>query len=128
MAYAEGQLNHPPARRGMYVLPSLFTSGSIALGYYIIMQSIRGSTASSPALSSGAFDPAALAIAFAIIFDGLDGRIARMTNTSSAFGRELDSLADVITFGVAPSLLAYLWGVRQLPPSRHPEVEARGED
>src|ERR1700679_2794733 len=48
-----------------------------------------------------------------------------MTNTSSAFGKELDSLADVITFGVAPSLLAYLWGVRQLPPSSHPEIEAR---
>jgi CDP-diacylglycerol--serine O-phosphatidyltransferase len=125
MAEAEEQLKHPPARRGMYVLPSLFTSGSIALGYYIIMQSIRGSTASSPALSSMAFDHAALAIAFAIIFDGLDGRIARMTNTSSAFGRELDSLADVITFGVAPSLLAYLWGVRQLTPSSHPEIEAR---
>jgi CDP-diacylglycerol--serine O-phosphatidyltransferase len=114
-----------PARRGMYVLPSLFTSGSIALGYYIIMQSIRGSVMSDPALSSAAFDHAALAIAFAIVFDGLDGRIARMTNTSSAFGKELDSLADVITFGVAPSLLAYLWGVRQLPPSSHPEIEAR---
>jgi CDP-diacylglycerol--serine O-phosphatidyltransferase len=111
----------PPAKRGMYVLPSLFTSGSIALGYYIIMQSIRGSMYGD----SAAFDHAALAIAFAIIFDGLDGRIARMTNTESAFGKELDSLADVITFGVAPSLLAYLWGVRQVPPSGHPEIEAR---
>jgi CDP-diacylglycerol--serine O-phosphatidyltransferase len=109
----------------MYVVPSLFTSGSIALGYYIIMQSIRGSVMTNPVLASAAFDHASLAIAFAIIFDGLDGRIARMTNTSSAFGRELDSLADVITFGVAPSLLAYLWGVRQLTPSLHPEIEAR---
>jgi len=124
MAEAEAQRMHP-ARRGMYVLPSLFTSGSIALGYYIIMQSIRGSVMADPALSAAAFDHAALAIAFAIVFDGLDGRIARMTNTSSAFGKELDSLADVITFGVAPSLLAYLWGVRQLPPSIHPEIEAR---
>jgi CDP-diacylglycerol---serine O-phosphatidyltransferase len=124
---AETEIQRAPARRGMYVLPSLFTSGSIALGYYIIMQSIRGSMMSvaSPALSSAAFDHAAVAIAFAIVFDGLDGRIARMTNTSSAFGRELDSLADVITFGVAPSLLAYLWGVRQLTPSLHPEIEAR---
>jgi len=111
----------PPAKRGMYVLPSLFTSGSIALGYYIIMQSIRGSMYGD----SAAFDHAALAIAFAIVFDGLDGRIARMTKTESAFGKELDSLADVITFGVAPSLLAYLWGVRQVPPSGHPEIEAR---
>ena len=114
-----------PARRGMYVLPSLFTSGSIALGYYILIQSIHGSTMGNPASAAAAFDHAALAVAFAIVFDGLDGRIARMTNTSSAFGRELDSLADVITFGVAPSLLAYLWGVRQVTPSGHPEIEAR---
>ena len=127
MAEAEGQIQSPnrTARRGMYVVPSLFTSGSIALGYYIIMQSIRGSVMSNAALASAAFDHAALAIAIAIVFDGLDGRIARMTNTSSAFGKELDSLADVITFGVAPSLLAYLWGVRQLTPSGHTEVEAR---
>ena len=127
MAQPETELQRSPARRGMYVVPSLFTSGSIALGYYIIMQSIRGSlmSTSNPGMSSTAFDHAAVAIAIAIVFDGLDGRIARMTNTSSAFGRELDSLADVITFGVAPSLLAYLWGVRQLNPSTHPEIEAR---
>jgi len=71
MAEAEAQRMHR-ARRGMYVLPSLFTSGSIALGYYIIMQSIRGSVIANPVLSSAAFDHAALAIAFAIIFDGLD--------------------------------------------------------
>ena len=125
MAEAEAHLKRSSVRRGMYILPSLFTSGSIALGYYIIMQAIRGSAQSNPALSAAAFDHAAVAIAIAIVFDGLDGRIARMTNTSSAFGRELDSLADVITFGVAPSLLAYLWGVRQLTPSSHPEIEAR---
>jgi CDP-diacylglycerol--serine O-phosphatidyltransferase len=124
---AEADIQRSPARRGMYVLPSLFTSGSIALGYYIIMQSIRGSmtAVSNPGFSAASFDHAAVAIALAIVFDGLDGRIARMTNTSSAFGRELDSLADVITFGVAPSLLAYLWGVRQLTASLHPEIEAR---
>jgi CDP-diacylglycerol--serine O-phosphatidyltransferase len=114
-----------PARRGMYVVPSLFTCGSIALGYYIIMQSIRGATIADAAQAASAFDWAAVAIAFAIVFDGLDGRIARATNTSSAFGKELDSLADVITFGVAPSLLAYLWGVRQVVPVSHPEVAAR---
>ena len=121
MSPAPTELQRPPARRGMYVLPSLFTSGSIALGYYIIMESIRGSVAND----AGAFDRAAVAVSLAIVFDGLDGRIARMTNTSSAFGKELDSLADVITFGVAPSLLAYLWGVQQVPPSGHPEIEAR---
>ena len=125
MAETESKVVRAPARRGMYVLPSLFTSGSIALGYYIIIQSIHGATAADAASSAMSFDHAALAIALAIVCDSLDGRIARMTNTSSAFGKELDSLADVITFGVAPSLLAYLWGVRQVSPSGHPEIEAR---
>lgn len=125
MGFSAAVVPQRSARRGMYVLPSLFTSGSIALGYYIIMQSIRATVVGNPVLAAAAFDHAALAIAFAIVFDGLDGRIARMTNTSSAFGKELDSLADVITFGMAPSLLAYLWGVRQLAPSGHPAIEAR---
>jgi CDP-diacylglycerol--serine O-phosphatidyltransferase len=98
-------------RRGMYVLPSLFTAGNIAAGYYAITQSIQGSAA-----QPDYFDRAALAIGFAVLFDGLDGRIARMTNTTSDFGKELDSLADVITFGVAPSVLADIWGFRMLPP------------
>ena len=63
-------------------------------------------------LAAAALDNASKAIGWAIVFDGLDGRIARMTNTASPFGRELDSLADVITFGVAPAVLAYVWGVR----------------
>ncbi len=103
-------LERRPPRRGMYVLPSVFTSGNIALGYYAITQSAQGSAA-DPAR----FDRAAIAIGFAILFDGLDGRIARMTHTTSEFGKELDSLADVVTFGVAPSMLAYTWGVRMLP-------------
>jgi CDP-diacylglycerol--serine O-phosphatidyltransferase len=115
------EVQRPPAKRGMYILPSLFTAGSIGLGYYIILQSIRGSTMHDAA----AFDHAAIAVAIAIVFDGLDGRIARMTNTASAFGKELDSLADVVTFGVAPSLLAYLWGVRQILPEGYPLIEAR---
>lgn len=94
----------------MYVLPSLFTAGNIGAGYYAITQSLQGS-----ALEPHHFDFAALAILFAIPFDALDGRIARMTNTTSDFGKELDSLADVITFGVAPSILAFTWGFRQLP-------------
>jgi CDP-diacylglycerol--serine O-phosphatidyltransferase len=105
----------------MYILPSLFTAGTIAAGYFSILQSIRGMVMGGARF----FDYAALAIVFAVVFDGLDGRIARLTNTSSAFGRELDSLADVITFGVAPSLLAYLWGVRQVVPSGYPIIEGR---
>jgi len=103
------------ARRGMFLLPSIFTAGNIALGYYAITQSLQGS-----ALAPHHFDYAALAIGAAIPFDALDGRIARMTNTTSDFGRELDSLADVITFGVAPSILAYTWGFRMLPMSMDP--------
>src|SRR6202034_1023410 len=102
---------HTPQRRGMYVLPSLFTAGNIAAGYYALTESIRGA-AGDPR----AFDHAALAIGFAVMFDGLDGRVARMTNTSSDFGKEFDSLADVITFGVAPSLLAWTWGFHLMPP------------
>ena len=110
----EARLRRRPGR-GMYVVPSLFTAGNIAAGYYAITQSIQGSAA-EPAY----FDRAALAIGFAILFDGVDGRIARMTKTTSDFGKELDSLADVITFGLAPSLLAYIWGFRMLPVSAHP--------
>lgn len=106
--------------RGMYVLPSLFTAGNIAAGYYAITQSIQGSAA-QPA----SFDRAAMAIGFAILFDSVDGMVARLTNTASDFGRELDSLADVITFGVAPSLLAYLWGFRMLPLDEFPLLRDR---
>jgi CDP-diacylglycerol--serine O-phosphatidyltransferase len=106
--------------RGMYVLPSLFTAGNIAAGYYAITQSIQGSAA-EPQF----FDRAALAIGFAVLFDGVDGMIARLTNTASDFGKELDSLADVITFGVAPSLLAYLWGFRLLNVVDYPHLRER---
>jgi len=115
MSRAEVERPRQRPKRGMYVLPSLFTAGNIAAGYYAITQSIQGSVA-EPAY----FDRAALAIGFAILFDGVDGRVARMTQTTSDFGKELDSMADVITFGVAPSILAYIWGFRMLPVSAHP--------
>ena len=101
--------------RGMYVLPSFFTSCNIAAGFYAITESIRGTTG-----DASGFDHAALAIGFAIVFDSVDGRVARMTRTTSDFGKELDSLADVVTFGVAPALLAYLWGFRMLPATVMP--------
>jgi CDP-diacylglycerol--serine O-phosphatidyltransferase len=103
--------------RGMFLLPSLFTAANIALGYYAMTQSVQGSVA-EPAY----FDRAALAIGVAALLDGVDGFIARVTHTTSDFGKELDSLADVITFGVAPSLLAYIWGFRMLPLSVHPNL------
>jgi len=104
--------DRPPKRqrKGMYILPSLFTTANIALGYYAILQVTHGTPQ-----DSSHFDNAARALGFAVLFDGLDGRIARMTHTTSEFGRELDSLADVITFGVAPAMLAWMWGFRQLP-------------
>jgi CDP-diacylglycerol--serine O-phosphatidyltransferase len=105
-------------RRGMYLLPSLFTAGNIAAGYFSITQAIAAISGNAPMH----LDWAAIAILFAIPFDALDGRIARMTNTCSDFGRELDSLADVITFGVAPSLLSFVWGFHFLPESVDPRL------
>lgn len=102
-------------RRGMFLLPSLFTAGNIGAGYFSITQTIAAIGGNGDAHIH--LDWAAIAILFAIPFDALDGRIARMTNTASDFGKELDSLADVITFGVAPSLLAYVWGFYFLPDS-----------
>ncbi|HUI84401.1 MAG TPA: CDP-alcohol phosphatidyltransferase family protein [Candidatus Binatia bacterium] len=96
-------------RKGLYLLPSMFTAANMAAGYYAISQAIQG-TANDP----WHFDQAAKAIGFAIVFDFFDGGIARLTNTASAFGRELDSLADVIAFGVAPAVLAWMWGFRML--------------
>ena len=107
-------------RRGMYLLPSLFTVGNIAAGYFAITQTLAAIGPNADA--RGHLDWAAIAILFAIPFDSLDGRIARMTNTASDFGKELDSLADVITFGVAPSLLAYIWGFKFLPDSVNPKL------
>jgi CDP-diacylglycerol--serine O-phosphatidyltransferase len=98
-------------RKGMYLLPSLFTMGNIAAGFYAILMALQGAVDKNPWY----FDSAAKAIGIAVVLDGLDGRIARMTNTASDFGRELDSLADVITFGVAPAVLAWIWGFRLLP-------------
>ncbi len=89
--------------RGIFLLPNLFTTGGLFCGFYAIVASMRGD-----------FEAAAIAIFFAAIFDGLDGRVARMTNTSSKFGEEYDSLADMVSFGVAPALVMYSWGLSEL--------------
>jgi CDP-diacylglycerol---serine O-phosphatidyltransferase len=96
--------------KGMYILPSLFTTANVGFGYYAILEVMHAT-----ATDFWHLDNAAKAIGFAVLFDGLDGRIARMTGTSSDFGRELDSLADVITFGVAPAILAWTWGFHFMP-------------
>jgi CDP-diacylglycerol--serine O-phosphatidyltransferase len=90
-------------RRGIYLLPSLFTIGNMFCGYACIVYAMRGE-----------FEMAAPFVGIAFVLDSLDGRIARMTNTTSAFGVELDSLADVISFGLAPALLTFAWGLSEL--------------
>ena len=90
-------------RRGVAILPSLFTTGNLFLGFWAIIKTFHGEYADAAPL-----------IAWAIVLDLLDGRIARLTGTASEFGGELDSLADVISFGVAPAVLAYSWGFAAL--------------
>ncbi len=100
-------------RRAAYALPSLFTSANILLGFFAVMKTFEGAlkvNAGDPAFHQD-FQIATRAIGIAVVTDGLDGRIARMTHTTSDFGRELDSIADVVTFGIAPAVLAYVWGV-----------------
>src|SRR5438552_5541411 len=106
-------------RRAAYALPTLFTAGNIFLGYISILRSFRGAMLAAAGASGAAehFTVAAIAIGAAVFLDGLDGRIARMTNTTSDFGREMDSLADVISFGLAPAVLAFAWGVQFIDAS-----------
>ena len=89
--------------RGVYLLPNLFTTGALFSGFYAIVAAMNQD-----------FEPAAIAIFVSMIFDGLDGRVARMTNTQSAFGAEYDSLADCISFGAAPALVSYSWALHSL--------------
>ena len=88
-------------RRGIYILPNLFTTGALFAGFYAIVQAMNG-----------AFEQAAMAVFVAMVLDGLDGRVARMTKTQSAFGAEYDSLADMVSFGAAPALIVYEWALR----------------
>jgi CDP-diacylglycerol--serine O-phosphatidyltransferase len=109
-------------RRAAYVLPSLFTAGNIFLGFLALIRTIQAAMMYSVRPQEGAeqFAFAAKVIGFSVLLDGLDGRVARMTNTTSAFGAELDSLADVISFGIAPAVLAYFWGVQFVDPGSAP--------
>jgi CDP-diacylglycerol--serine O-phosphatidyltransferase len=105
-------------RRAAYALPTLFTAGNVFFGFYALIEIFQGSMemVQGTALANQHFVKASLAIGLAVFLDGLDGRIARMTNTVSDFGREMDSLADVIAFGIAPAALAFMWGVRFVQP------------
>ena len=88
-------------RRGIYLLPNLFTTASLFAGFYAIVQAMNGR-----------FDQAAIAIFVAMVLDSLDGRVARLTKTQSAFGAEYDSLSDMVSFGAAPALIVYEWSLR----------------
>ncbi|MFA6699034.1 MAG: CDP-diacylglycerol--serine O-phosphatidyltransferase [Thiomicrospira sp.] len=90
----------PPFERGIYLLPNLMTTLALFAGFYAVIAGMNGD-----------FVAGAIAIFIAMVFDGLDGRIARMTNSSSAFGAEYDSLADMVSFGLAPALLLYQWAL-----------------
>lgn len=89
--------------RGIYLLPNLFTSAALFSGFFAIVQAMNGQ-----------FELAAIAVFVAMVLDGLDGRVARMTNTQSAFGAEYDSLSDMVSFGVAPALILYIWALKPL--------------
>jgi len=90
-------------RRGIYLLPNLFTTGALFAGFYAIVQAMNGR-----------FEHAAVAIFIAMVLDGLDGRVARLTHTQSAFGAEYDSLSDMVSFGVAPALVMYVWALKDM--------------
>ena len=90
-------------KRSFYLLPNILTTSSLFAGFYSIVQALNGS-----------YDHAALAIFIALILDGLDGRVARLTNTQSSFGAEYDSLSDMVSFGVAPGLIVYVWALQPL--------------
>jgi len=96
----ENKLSKDNMRKGIYILPNLFTTGALFFGFYSVVSSYNGD-----------FKWAAIAIAISAIFDTLDGKVARMTGTTSKFGVEYDSLADLISFGMAPAFLAYTWAL-----------------
>lgn len=90
-------------RRSIYLLPNAFTTANLFAGFYAVVQAMNGR-----------FEIAAIAIFLALAFDGMDGRVARLTNTQSAFGEQYDSLADMVSFGVAPALVMYVWALQEL--------------
>jgi CDP-diacylglycerol--serine O-phosphatidyltransferase len=113
---AETEDNRPPHRglkKGLYVIPTLFTAANVAMGYWAVLSSIRGFAAAGidPSRAAMYFDQGALAIGLAILFDTLDGRVARATRTATEIGVQFDSLADVLTFGIAPTALLFAWAI-----------------
>ena len=104
---------HRGLKKGLYVIPTAFTAANVGMGFLAVIYSIRGFqiVATDPAGAAGYFNSAAIAIGLAILFDTLDGRVARMTRTATEIGVQFDSLADVLTFGIAPIALIFSWGI-----------------
>lgn len=113
MEAEEPKVVHKGIKKGLYVIPTAFTAANIAMGFFAVLWSIRGFhlTFTDPAGAASYFNYAAVAIGLAILFDTLDGRVARMTKTATEIGVQFDSLADVLTFGIAPIALIYSWGI-----------------
>ncbi len=113
---------HKGLKKGLYLVPTAFTAANICMGFLAVIFSMRGfeATGSDPVLASTYYDYAAIAIGLAILFDTLDGRLARMTRTTTELGVQLDSLADVLTFGIAPVTLLYSWGIGSSFPDGSP--------
>src|SRR6185369_8041296 len=111
MATTDNPSPHRGIRKGLYVIPTMFTAANIGMGFLAIIYSLRGFQVVSQdvALAASYFDYASIAIGLAILFDTLDGRVARMTRTATEIGVQFDSLADVLTFGIAPIALMYSW-------------------
>lgn len=112
----ETEENLPPhkgLKKGLYLIPTAFTAANVGMGFLTVIYSVRGfqSVVSNPAHAASYFNYAALAIGLAILFDTLDGRVARATRTATEIGVQLDSLADVVTFGIGPIALVYAWGI-----------------
>ncbi len=104
---------HRGLKKGLYLIPTLFTAANVAMGYLAVLWSIRGFQVAhtEPMIAAGYFNSAGLAIGLAILFDTIDGRVARATRTATEIGVQFDSLADVLTFGIAPTALIYGWAV-----------------
>jgi CDP-diacylglycerol--serine O-phosphatidyltransferase len=113
MTDSESQPPHRGLKKGLYVIPTLFTAANVAMGFLAVLSSIRGFAvgASDPAAAAVYFNNAAIAIGLAILFDTVDGRVARATRTATDLGVQFDSLADVLTFGIAPTALMYSWAI-----------------
>lgn len=113
---------HKGLKKGLYVIPTAFTAANIGMGFLAVLWSIRGFQAiqAEPALAASYFNYAAIAIGLAILFDTLDGRVARMTKTATEIGVQFDSLADVLTFGIAPIALIYSWAIAPSLPDGTP--------